>query len=174
MCAAAPRVSRAMAAPMRTGKQQRGATYLLVLFLVAALGLGAAQTGIVWQQQAQREREAELLYRGSDIARAIARYQARTPKGTRPHPRSLDDLVEDRRFPVPVRHLRRVWRDPFTGAPDWVLIRAGDDIVGLHSRSGRRPIRTHGLPQELGPEAPGARSYSEWVFRPAAMPTPNR
>lgn len=159
-----------MAAPMQTGRRQRGASYLLLLFLVAALGIGAAQTGIVWQQQAQREREAELLYRASDIARAIGRYREKTPAGTRAYPQTLDDLVDDRRFPVPVRHLRRVWRDPFTGKADWASVRAGDSIVGVHSRSTVRPIRTHGLPRELGPEAGGARSYSEWVFRPEAVP----
>lgn len=155
---------------MRTGRRQRGATYLLVLFLVAALGIGAAQIGIVWQQQAQRERETELLYRASDIARAIGRYQAKTPAGARAYPQSLDELVEDRRFPVPVRHLRRVWRDPFTGKADWVPVRVGDSIVGLHSRSAMRPIRSHGLPSALGPEAGGAGSYAEWLFRPEPVP----
>ncbi|MFC5768741.1 type II secretion system protein [Thauera sinica] len=157
---------------MRNGRRQRGFTYLLVLFLVVALGIGAAQIGVVWQQAVQREREIELLYRASDIAKAIGRYQSRTPVGTRKHPQSLDELIEDRRFPVPVRHLRRVWRDPFTGEPDWVLVRTGEAIVGLHSRAKGSPIRTHGLPPELGPEAGGAARYSDWVFRPDIKTAP--
>ena len=47
---------------MRTGRAapQRGYTYLLLLFVVAALGLVAAEAGVVWQTAAKREREAEL------------------------------------------------------------------------------------------------------------------
>lgn len=158
---------------MRTGKplavsrrRQHGYTYLLVLFLVATLGLGAAQTGIVWEQAAAREREVELLYRGAEIARAIGRYRAASPVGSPAWPQSLDDLVEDKRHPMPVRHLRRVWHDPFTGAADWVLLRAGGGIVGLHSRSEATPIRTHDLPPELSTAAVEARSHADWVFRP--------
>ncbi|QDF97442.1 general secretion pathway protein [Azoarcus sp. DD4] len=157
------RTGRPLAASVR---HQHGYTYLLVLFLVATLGLGAAQTGVVWEQAAAREREVELLYRGADIARAIGRYRAASPVGSPAWPQSLDDLVEDRRQPMPVRHLRRVWHDPFTGAVDWVLLRAGGGIVGLHSRSEAAPIRIHELPPELSPTAAQARSHAEWVFRP--------
>lgn len=160
------------AMPIGRLRREGGYTYLLVLFLIAALGLGAAKTGEVWQQVAQREREAELLYRGADIARAIARYQARSPVGSPTWPQSLDDLVEDRRFPMPVRHLRRVWRDPFTGEADWVTVRAGNGIVAVHSRALLKPIRTQGLPPELDPAVSGARRYSEWVFRPVANSDP--
>lgn len=152
---------------MRSGRaKQGGYTYLVVLFAIAALGLGAAQTGVVWQQAAQREREIELLRRGSDIARAIGSYHVKSPAGSPAWPQSLDDLLEDRRFPMPVRHLRRVWHDPFTGEPDWVLLWANGGIVGLHSRSSARPIRIHDLPPELGSGAERAASHAEWVFRP--------
>jgi len=152
---------------MRTGKAgQAGYSYLLVLFAVAALGVGAAQVGIVWQVAAQREREIELLRRGSDIARAIASYHAKSPAGSPAWPQTLDELLEDTRFPMPVRHLRRVWRDPFTGEADWVLLRGGGGIVGLHSRSTAQPLRTHDLPPELGSGAERAPTHDEWVFRP--------
>ncbi|WP_243632209.1 type II secretion system protein [Parazoarcus communis] len=154
---------------MRRGsarQRQAGYGYLLVLFLIAALGLGLAHTGEAWSRLAQREKETELLYRGADIARAIARYRALSPEGSPAWPQSLQDLIQDRRFPYSVRHLRRVWRDPFTGEPDWELVRAGGGIVGLRSRSGLVPLRTHGLPPELDPTAAQARRYADWVFRP--------
>lgn len=111
---------------MQTGRRAGrpgGYTYLLVLFMVAALGLFAAQAGVVWQLAAQREREAELLAIGVEMARALARYAGETPTGTPIWPTELEELVEDRRFPVPRRHLRRIYRDPFTGRADWGVVR---------------------------------------------------
>ncbi len=165
-----------MAATMGNGeRRQRGYGYLLLLFAVAALGLGLAQVGEAWSRIIHRAKENELLYRGADIARAIGRYRALTPEGGAAWPRSLDDLVEDRRFPFPVRHLRRVWRDPFTGEADWELVRGGGGIVGVRSRSELRPLRTHALPAELDPSAAHARRHADWLFRPqlhGAAPPP--
>jgi len=146
-------------------RRARGYTYLMVLFLVAGLGLFAAQAGVVWQQVAQREREAELIAIGVEISHALASYARETPAGTSPLPTGLADLVEDKRWPTPRRHLRRIYRDPMTGAADWGLEREGEAIVGVHSRSARSPIRRDGLPPELGDDAASAGSYADWVFR---------
>jgi type II secretory pathway pseudopilin PulG len=153
-------------------RRQCGYTYLLVLFLVAALGLLAAQTGVVWQQVSQREREAELLAIGVEMARALARYRDETPLGTPSQPSELEQLVEDRRFPVPRRHLRRIYRDPLTGRPVWGVVREGGVIVGIHSLSTSAPIRRAGLPAELGDQAAHAAAHKDWVFRPVAVDLP--
>lgn len=155
---------------MRTGRPrpQRGYTYLLVLFLVAGLGLLAAKAGVVWQAVAQREREAELLAIGSEMARALARYRDETPVGQPPRPTKLEQLIEDPRFPVPRRHLRRLYRDPLTGRAEWGLVRTGEAIVGIHSLSTLSPIRRHNLPPQLDESAKSATKYSEWVFRPGS------
>lgn len=154
---------------MSTGsapRGQQGYTYLLVLFLVAGLGLLAAQAGVVWQAVAQREREAELLAIGSEMARALAHYRDETPVGLGAWPTTLEQLVEDKRFPAPRRHLRRIYRDPLTGRAEWGLVRTGEAIVGIHSLSGLAPIRRHELPPELDEAAKSAAKYSEWIFRP--------
>jgi type II secretory pathway pseudopilin PulG len=154
---------------MATGKRrQAGYTYLLVLFAVAALGLVAAEAGVVWKTAVRREREAELLVIGVDIARALARYRDASPLGTQPWPSTLEELVEDRRFPVPRRHLRRIYRDPFTGRAEWGLVRQGEAIVGIFSQAEGVPLRRAGLPAELGSAAKEAASYADWVFRPRA------
>jgi type II secretory pathway pseudopilin PulG len=154
---------------MRTGRRarrQRGYTYLLVLFMVAALGLFVAQAGVVWQHAAQRDREAELLAIGVEMARALASYAGQTPTGTPMWPTELEQLVEDRRFPTPRRHLRRIYRDPFTGSAEWGVVREGSAIVGVHSLSELTPVRRAGLPAELDADAEHAARYSDWVFRP--------
>jgi type II secretory pathway pseudopilin PulG len=162
---------------MGTGKRatagawsrERGYTYLLVLFLVAGLGLFAAQAGVVWQAATQREREAELLAVGSEMAGAIAAYRDATPAGRPAWPTTLQQLVEDKRFPTPRRHLRRIYRDPLTGRAEWGLVREGDAIVGIHSLSNLAPIRRHELSPALDDAAKSATRYSEWIFRPAVQ-----
>ena len=140
----------------------RGFTYLallLVLALGSALAAGWAQRA---SQAAQREREWELLYRGGQIAQAIARYRAADPAA--PGPTDLASLLADRRGPQPRHHLRQLYPDPFTGRPDWVLLTdAQRRLVGVHSRATQRRLL-----QASGPEAEGP-LLSDWVFRAQAV-----
>lgn len=152
---------------MRTGElasvcRQRGMSYLLLLFAVASLGTGLAGAGVVWQQAMQREREAELLQIGQQFRQALASYYLNTPGGAGQFPERLSDLLEDRRYPVPRRHLRRLYYDPMTRSTEWALLRSGGRIVGIHSRSQMAPLRT----LHTGPDAAfaGAGGYDQWVF----------
>lgn len=165
MSAAAVTRSRPCAEPGVQG----GFTYLLVLFLVAALGVFAAQTGVVWHHATQREREAELLAIGVEFARALARYRDASPDGVLPA--SLQPLIEDRRSGALVRHLRRVYRDPFTGETNWGFEKAAGQITGVYSLAPGTPIRERNLPPELAGVKESAKKYSEWIFRPTASGT---
>ncbi|TXT23796.1 MAG: hypothetical protein FD134_1926 [Gallionellaceae bacterium] len=100
---------------MRPLFRQRGFTYLGLMFLVAVIGIGLAQAGVVWQTEVQREREAELLFIGEQYALAIGSYYENTPGGARQYPNTLEDLLRDPRFPETRRHLRRIYSDPVTG-----------------------------------------------------------
>ncbi|WP_079434036.1 type II secretion system protein [Zoogloea sp. LCSB751] len=156
--------------------RQRGVTYLLMLFAVAALGFGLAHFGGLWATAAQRGREAELLFIGGEFARALASYQAALPDDPAPGPATLDALLIDPRVPFVRRHLRRVYRDPMTGAADWVLERQDGRIVGLRSRSEREVLRSDGLPEWVsssGVAAAGLR-YRDWLFRPTDVMTRGR
>lgn len=146
------------------GFRQRGYTYLLVLFLVAALGLVAAETGVVWQQATQREREADLLAIGVEFARALGGYREASSDGL--PPQDLMELVEDRRSGALVRHLRRIYRDPLTGRAEWGFEKAGGRIVGIYSLAPGTPIREHDLPEEIEATETRAERYAQWVFRP--------
>lgn len=150
---------------MRRCQRQRGATYLLMLFAVAALGLGLARFGTLWATQAQREREAELLFVGGEFARAISSYRVADPTGLGEGPRDLQDLLADPRQPFVRRHLRRLYRDPMTGAADWIVERQGGQIVGIRSRSSRPALRSAGLPAWVSVGASvGEARYSDWLF----------
>jgi type II secretory pathway pseudopilin PulG len=86
---------------------------LLVGMAVMAVMLTAAMP--VWKTTATREKEAELIFRGQQYARAIGLYQRKMGPGTLPP--SIDLLV-DQRF------LRKKYKDPITN-DDFQLLSAG-------------------------------------------------
>src|SRR4051812_2430298 len=121
-------------------KGSRGFTYIGLLIIVAVMGMGLAAFGELYSRSAQREKERELLFVGNEYRQAIASYYLKSP-GQRAYPKSLDQLLEDKRFPMPMRHLRRLYADPITGSKDWGLVEPtkGAGIVGVYSLSEEAP-----------------------------------
>jgi len=128
-------------------RSARGFTYLGLLFLVAAGAATLATLGPRWGTAVQRDKEQELIFRGHQIAHAIAAYRAAPGTDGKPQwPRQLEELVEDRRGIKPRHHLRRLYTDPFTGQPDWVLLTAPDgSLRGVRSRSDVPAFITDGI-----------------------------
>ena len=89
--------------------RQSGFTYLWLLFALAAGAAGLAALGERASMAVQREREAELMFRGQQIAQAISAYRAATPGAVKALPLSLQELLEDRRSERPLRHLRQLY-----------------------------------------------------------------
>lgn len=115
---------------------RRGFTYVWLLLLLAATAAGLAALAQPMRLTVQREREAEFRFRGEEIARGLSSYWAATPGEDKQLPLALKDLLDDRRGPRPLHHLRRLYDDPFTGAPDWVPVLTEDGrISGVHSRA---------------------------------------
>ncbi|WP_119154254.1 type II secretion system protein [Caldimonas tepidiphila] len=159
---------------MRRPARSRGFAYLAVLFFVATLGIALAAAGELWSTAERRERERELLFVGAEYRRAIALYHQRTPGVARQYPQRLEELLEDRRQPVPQRYLRRLYRDPITGSADWGLVRdEHGGIRGVHSRSGAAPLKTGNF-RPADREFEGRGAYSEWVFQHAPRRAPGR
>ncbi|MGH8133163.1 MAG: type II secretion system protein [Steroidobacteraceae bacterium] len=130
---------------MRAAGPQAGFTYLGLLLAVAIIGLLLTVASRVWSISAQRDKEAELLYAGDQYRRAIAGYYAFGHH----YPLTLDDLLVDKRYPVPRHYLRQRYRDPFTGQADWALIPdpTGVGIMGVASQSKGVPIKRKGFGQ---------------------------
>ena len=142
-------------------RKQQGFTYVGFLIAVAVTGAGLAAFAEIASHAAQREKEAELLFRGNQFLEAIAAYRRIEER----YPQSLQHLLENKGFSMPVRHLRKLYADPMTGQPDWVLVQApdGSGIMGVHSRSEHTPIKTGNfLLKNEGFE--GAARYSDWKF----------
>ena len=96
---------------------------------MGALLVGLAAAGIlmsaalpVWTQAARREREAELVFRGEQYARAVQLYQ-RTYAGA--FPPDVETLLDE-------RFLRRRYRDPMVADGEFRIVRAADldDLLG--------------------------------------------
>src|SRR5687768_491276 len=119
--------------------KQRGFTYVGAMIFVALAGAGLASYVQIASHAAQREKEAELLFRGNAFQAAIASYYKKEQR----YPTSIETLLEDKRYPMPVRHLRKLYADPMTGEQNWALIDApGGGFMGVHSRSAKAPIKT--------------------------------
>ena len=117
--------------------QQGGFTYLGVLFAIAVLGIGLTAASEVWVTTARRQRLEQLDWVGRQFVQAIGSYYESSPGLVKSYPRSLEDLLEDRRFPMVRRHLRQVYANPLTGAVDWELIMTPDgSIRGVRGAAG--------------------------------------
>lgn len=118
----------------------------------------------MWHSETVRAREADLLFAGGQFRQAIRSYYESSPGAARSYPRSVEDLLEDKRLPTVRRHLRRLWRDPFTHKAAWGFVRLPDgQITGVHSLADGVPRRTSGFPEGMeGFE--GAATYRDWVF----------
>jgi type II secretory pathway pseudopilin PulG len=157
-----------------------GFTYIGLLMAIVIIGGALAAVGEVWSTESQREREAELLYRGDAIRLAIGAYMYGIG-GAGVYPRALQDLVQDERAPEIKRYLRRVYEDPITGMADWTLILAPDgNIMGVASSSKAKPLKIAGF-SAADASFKDATCYCDWQFlyipqqrksmRPPATPT---
>ncbi|MDH5539826.1 MAG: type II secretion system protein [Rhizobacter sp.] len=147
-----------------SGQSGRGVVLLALLLALALGGIALMAAADVWSLTRQRAREQELLFAGSQIRLAIQRYYFGAPPGTtRMLPASLQDLLEDDRYPMPVRHLRRLYPDPITGSTEWGTLRVAERIAGVYSLSEKQPVKQAGF--GYGYEHfNGRAAYTEWVF----------
>jgi hypothetical protein len=107
------------AAPFQRLSSERG--YLMVALLVAMSVMAIMMTAAMpaWHTMARREKEAELVFRGEQYARAIGLWQRRFANASPP---SIDVLVEQ-------KFLRKRYKDPITN-DDFQPLGAGSTMPG--------------------------------------------
>ncbi|MDR7335399.1 type II secretion system protein [Roseateles asaccharophilus] len=139
---------------------------IAALVLLAAMAASASVVAARWADEAQREREQELLRIGNEIAGALAAYAKDSAGSTYSRPRELEALLEDRRAFGIKRYLRRIEPDPMTGQPAWGVIRAEDGgIAGVFSHGEKRPFLR--VPRALSHvDLPVVDRYADWKFTP--------
>ncbi|HJR61155.1 MAG TPA: hypothetical protein VJ813_17215, partial [Vicinamibacterales bacterium] len=99
---------------------QRGYAMAAVLMSVAVMAIVMSALLPVWRQQMQREKEAELAFRGEQYARAIYLFQ-RANGGQ--NPPSLDVLVSG-------RYIRKKYKDPMTEDGEFLPLSVGANQPG--------------------------------------------
>lgn len=108
---------------MKTRLNQNGFTYLLALTLVVIMGIMLGMIGQSWKTVMQREREKELLFRGSQIKEAMENWYNKDyppPRGHVVMPlNKLDDLLLDPNSLTPIRYLRYPYTDPMAPDKEW-------------------------------------------------------
>jgi type II secretory pathway pseudopilin PulG len=166
------------------GQSENGYAMAALLVIMAVMAVMMSVAMPVWNHASQREKEAELVFRGQQYSRAIGLFErkyANTP------PPNIDVLVQE-------RFLRKKYKDPITnadfvpvsvlgatpagvargggpgpgvattpGAPVGGAGGTGGGIVGVTSASKATSIRVYN----------GATHYNEWRFvyaPPAATP----
>ncbi len=149
-----------------------------VLVLMSILGLSMGVAGATWSSLTQRAREADLLWKGGQIRKAIGSYYRSSHGQGAPslYPSKLEYLLKDPRFLQTRRHLRRLYADPMTG-DDWVLLKdKGGRIKGVRSSLEEEPFKQGNFSEE-NKDFEGRGFYSEWEFvyvpkkkQPAAKP----
>ena len=104
---------------------ERGYAMAGLLVAIAVMGVLMSAALPVWRTYMQREKEAELVFRGQQYMRAIDLYQRRFPGA---YPTDLEALVEG-------RFLRRLYLDPMTGGPFRVLTQGSAASAALGEAS---------------------------------------
>jgi type II secretory pathway pseudopilin PulG len=115
---------------------------LLVMLAVMLVLMSAALPA--WRFQARREKEAELVFRGEQIARSIYLYQRKNGPGA--FPPSLDVLVQG-------RYLRKKYKDPMTKDGEFQMLLAG--MAPQAPGRGNQPPQQQQQPQVTGINQPG-------------------
>ena len=110
---------------------------LLVGMMIMALFLSMALPA--WRTAAQREKEAELIFRGQQYARAIMLFQR---KYANTFPPSVDVLLNE-------HFLRKKYKDPMTAEGEFQVIYANQQAQGSAqpSAGGSGIVPTQGQPQ---------------------------
>jgi type II secretory pathway pseudopilin PulG len=145
-----------------SGVQAQGLVLLALLLFVALSSVWVALAAEVWATARQRERETELLFVGEQYRHAIESYWRASPGRAKAFPNSLEVLLTDDRFPMPVHHLRRLYADPITGG-EFGLVREGSAIVGVYPDSKDAPRKVASFPVRYQ-HFTGAESYDQWRF----------
>jgi len=122
---------------------QRGYAMAALLVSIGVMMVVMTVAMPVWRTQAQREKEAELVFRGEQIARSINLYMRKMGGGN--YPPSLDVLVQG-------RFLRKKYKDPMTKDGEWVVILAASGVPG---QGGSAPQTQPGAPSRPGGPSTG-------------------
>lgn len=143
---------------------EKGFTYPAALMLVVVISVALTGVHQQWQTIVKRDREKELLFRGTQILAAIDAYCRAGSEDACQYPRRFEDLLKDPRFPAVRRYLRKPYKDPMTRDGHWGIVYDGQgNIKGVFSKSAETPLKITDFPDAL-PSFENKKHYHEWKF----------
>src|SRR5208283_3074431 len=112
--------SLAVKRPSDPQRRRREGGYLLlaILLMVAFMVIAATIEAPLMVQQMKRDREEEMIHRGTEYARAIKKYYKKFGR----YPANLEQLDNTNQM----RFLRRRYKDPLTKDGKWKLLNYTD------------------------------------------------
>ena len=154
-----PRFTKPSICPSRSnaeGSSGLASGYALLFVMIGVTVLLVSLTAVLPRiyQEAQREREKELIFRGTQYARAIAGFHKKFQR----YPTSISELTK---LTNGFRFLRREFPDPMTSSGKWRYIHANAQGVLLDSKTQPLPAGAQGQPnagQGLGGFGPSGSS----------------
>lgn len=100
----------------RGSQREAGYNLVFLMVMITLLNILIAKALPLWSAVIQREKEAELIFRGMQYAEALRVYEMRTGA----LPTKLEQLVE-----VKPRCIRKLWKNPMSEDGSWLLIPPG-------------------------------------------------
>jgi type II secretory pathway pseudopilin PulG len=132
-----------------------GYMLLAIMLVMAVMIIAATAAAPVVVQQMKRDREEEMIHRGTQYARAIKAFYKKNGR----YPASLDDLDKGQ-----VKYLRQRYKDPLSKDGKWKLLNYGDIATLLNAAAPGTPAAALGT---LG----GSNTAPGSVFSNSASPT---
>jgi type II secretory pathway pseudopilin PulG len=141
------------------GQPESGYAMVVLLVAMSVMAVMLTVAMPVWNHAARREKEAELVFRGEQYARAIGLFQR---KYANTAPPSIDVLVQE-------KFLRKKFKDPITNADFVPLPAAGGGVLPGAPAQGRG-----GLPGTLPAQGRGGLPPADARGGPPPMGEPGR
>ena len=116
--AAVKGAERPMPGTARSGGGEAGFTMVLLVVIVAVMSILLTVAIQLASFQMQREKEAELIFRGEQYVEAIRLYRMRYGR----YPMTLKEIWE-----ADPKVIRKKWKDPITDSESWGLVFLGQE-----------------------------------------------
>ncbi len=134
-------------------RRQRDGGYLLlaILLMMALMIIAATVEAPRIVQQMKRDREQEMIHRGTEYARAVKKFYKKFGS----YPTSLDQLDNTNQL----RFLRKRYKDPLTKDGKWTLLHYGDIQMAVNPNAPGTPaaaLASQGQGGTLGAAAPNS------------------
>ncbi|MGB8768496.1 MAG: hypothetical protein WCC92_02705 [Candidatus Korobacteraceae bacterium] len=148
-------------------RRQRDGGYLLlaILLMMALMIIAATVEAPRIVQQMKRDREEEMIHRGTEYARAIKKFYKKFGR----YPTSLEDLDNTNQ----IRFLRRRYKDPLTKDGKWTLLHYGDIQMLTNPNAPGTPAAALGSQGQTGQAGQAGQAGSVFGSTTASAPFTN-